>query len=924
MTIPIFVAIDVETTLNGNEDVGLAHPMHPDNRVVLYGLTAHGGVPCVWEHGDSASAAIDSFLPETVFCGHNFSFDLLYLYKDSRMKDKLQAHKIWDTQLAEYILTGQRSKFSSLDELSKKYGLPLKDDKIKAYFQAGMGSDKIPREELEPYLKQDVENTVAIARIQYEAAVLTGQLTLIETQMEALHATTEMMFNGLHIDKATLDSYTVEVVNQFVEVKLTLEEKINPYVEDINSPKQWSQFFFGGTKKIKVKEEVGVYKNGKTKYKLMDKELKILPAIKYVPDPDKVSEKTGQVSVDDTVLNDMLRHTLDPKITGVIKALLEYRELSKQLSTYVQGLSKHLIGDFIHGKLNHTATVTGRLSSTCLPDTTVVHCKQGIDQLKYVQAGDEVLTHMGRFRKVLAKQFTGIKKTYKISLVNGACVTCTSDHRILTTQGWLTLEDIYVGMQETLERSCAGIKGDAASREHRVLLDGRHSGENGYYVPHNSFYSLEEPFYRAVLGKEVNDLLKEQNRHGEPDVWEVSRSAPQLQGRCSGEGWVHLSDTSKLVQGASKSETRISATACDVRSTGNRSSPGGMGGAPCGSGCNKQQHRQLGVANQLCSSAPTSGYSAIKRIDYVGTTRVYDLEVEEDHSFLADSVYVHNCPNLQNISNNPIKKIFTSRYDGGLIVEVDFNQLEVVALAHVTRDKQLIKDISVGTDIHSALYNQMFGRMPTKEERKPFKSRTFQLIYGAGAKAISKQAGCSLDEAKKFIEVFYNRYPSVASWHKNFATSVDHGAVYLMGDDGLKEKFRTYVHQTETGRKFVFKEYYSDSDWSSRMYNFSPTELKNYPIQGLATGDVVPLMLGVIFRKFKDMEGVKLVNTIHDSVMFDVTKEAAVEFILDIQEVFKDTDKYFREAFKVPLALKLNAGASFGVNWFDMEEIEKI
>jgi len=640
---PIFVAIDVETTLNGNEEVGLAHPMHPDNRAVMFGMSS-GSASHTFMDKDFFEIALKALLPNSTFCGHNFSFDLLYLYREKPgLKEKLQAHSIWDTQLAEYILSGQRTKFSSLDELSIKYGLSLKDDKIKAYFQAGMGSDKIPRAELEPYLKQDVENTVTIAKLQYKAAVEAGQLTLILAQMEALHATTEMMFNGLHIDKDKLDKYTVEVVDTYVECKLNLDEMMLGLVDEIDSPKQWSQFFFGGTKKIQVKEVVGLYKNGKTKTKLMDKELVIKPALAYVPDPDKVSKKTGHVSVDEAVLSDMLLHTVDPKIIRIVTTLLKYRELSKQLSTYVQGLSKHLIGDYIHGKLNHTITVTGRLSSTN--------------------------------------------------------------------------------------------------------------------------------------------------------------------------------------------------------------------------------------------------------------------------------------PNLQNISNNPIKKIFTSRYGGGLIVEVDFNQLEVVALAHVTRDSQLIKDISSGTDIHSALYNQMFGRMPTKEERKPFKARTFQLIYGAGVKAISKQAGCSFDEAKKFVDVFYDRYPQVGVWHKAFADLVDMKAKYLVGEDGLKEKMRTYIHQTETGRKFAFKEYFSDSEWSSRMYNFSPTELKNYPIQGLATGDIVPLMLGRIFRMFKDRKGVKMVNTIHDSVMFDVDKDEVVEFILDIQEVFKDTDKYFLETFKVPLALKLNAGVSYGVNWFEQKEV---
>ena len=590
-------------------------------------------------------SALKGYTPFATFCGHNFSFDMLYLFKtDPEMKEIIQSSKVWDTQIAEYILTGQRSKFSSLDELAIKYGYPLKDDKLKAYFQAGLGSEKIPMDELLPYLKQDVEVTWKIARDQYKLAVEQGQLTLMLTQMEALQATAEMMYNGLHIDRAALDIYTVEVVNEYVEVKLTLEELASGLVDDINSPKQWSQYFFGGTKNIMVKTEIGTYKNGNTKYKLMPQTVKLLPAAHYTPDPDKVSAKTKQISVDDSVLNDMLDHTFDAKVKIIINSLLKYRELSKQLSTYVQGLSKHLIGDYIHGKLNHTATVTGRLSSTS--------------------------------------------------------------------------------------------------------------------------------------------------------------------------------------------------------------------------------------------------------------------------------------PNLQNISNNPIKQIFTSRYDGGYIVEVDFNQLEVVALAHVTGDKQLIADISGGADIHSELYKDMFGRYPTKTERKPFKGRTFQLIYGAGAKAIAKQAKCSLDEGKKFVDVFYGRYPQVGEWHKSFALLVDLNAKHLRDSEGSLEKFRTYIHTTPTGRKFVFTEYHNDSSWASSEFNFSPTELKNYPIQGLATGDCVPLMLGVIFRMFRHHSGVKMLNTIHDSVLFDVTAEALIEFILDIQEVFQATHTHFEKTFKHPLALKLNAGVSYGINWYQMEEVE--
>ena len=647
-TMPTFVAIDVETTLNANEDVGLAHPMHPDNRVVAWGMYIDGApLPYTTYKEEDMVDIMSDVKPEIVFCGHNFAFDLMYAYKNPKLKERFQEHKIWDTQLAEYILSAQQTKWSSLDELSIKYGLPVKDDTIKAYFKAGFGSDKIPPEELIPYLEQDVTNTVAIAKKQWQRAVDQGQLTLIETQMEALHATTEMQFNGLHIDRPALDNYTLEVVNEYVDVKLKLEALATGLVDDINSPKQWSQFFFGGTKKVKVKEEVGFYKNGKVKTKLMDKEITLKPFIKYTPDPDKVSAKTGQVSVDDSVLNDMLKHTFDPAAIGIIESLLQYRELSKQLSTYVQGLSKHIIDNggqhFIHGKLNHTATVTGRLSSTN--------------------------------------------------------------------------------------------------------------------------------------------------------------------------------------------------------------------------------------------------------------------------------------PNLQNISNNPIKQIFTSRYKNGVIVEMDFNQLEVVALAHVTGDLQLIHDISSGADIHSELYKGMFGRYPTKEERKPFKARTFQLIYGAGAKAISKQAGCSLEEAKKFVDVFYGRYPQVGFWHKDFAAQVERYATYELDDDGFREKTKTYILNTETGRKFCFKEYHSDSTWSTRTYNFSPTELKNYPVQGLATGDIVPMVLGVMFRLLKGRDDVKMVNTIHDSLMFDVRLSSADDFVKGMTELLQNTHVYFETIFGKPLALKLNAGASVGINWYEMKEL---
>ncbi len=636
--------LDTETTLNGNPDMGIGHPMHTDNVWVLVGYKVCDN-PVVWVHtskekwkvgNDSKTMGVDFLV------GHNIPFDLLGLYKANPInKLNLQTYKLWDTQFAEYLLSGQQDRWISLDELSARYGFPLKDDKIKKYFEAGIGSDKIPEKELIPYLEQDVSNTENIALIQIKRAVEEGMLDFIVSQMEALHATTEMMFNGLRVDTKYLEEYTKECCSEYLD---TTEEvqKLIPDV-DINSPKQLSLYFFGGEKKIKEKEVCGLYKNGKPKYKTVEKVLKV--GMKFIPMPEWKSEKTGLVSVDEEVLEYMVNYpsaTAYPVVTAA-KALLKYRTINKQLTTYIQGMSKHICKDYIYGSINHTATVTGRLSSTK--------------------------------------------------------------------------------------------------------------------------------------------------------------------------------------------------------------------------------------------------------------------------------------PNLQNISNNPIKKMFVSRFPEGSLVEFDFQQLEIAALAHLTGDEQLIEDISSGKDIHSELYSSMYGKIPTKEERKPFKSLSFGLIYGAGGKTLAKNASCSEGDAKKFIDTFYDRYPKVQKWHQRIYEQAQDEGVYLIKDE-VRELTRTFTLKSETTRKYVFKEYEDSKGWSSRKFNFSPTELKNYPDQGLATGDIVPLMLGILFRKFGGRDDVKMVNTVHDSILFDCTNEAIEGgFIEEVRNVLNNTHKYFEGTFGKPLALKLTAGVSVGKNWFEMKEI---
>jgi DNA polymerase-1 len=273
-------------------------------------------------------------------------------------------------------------------------------------------------------------------------------------------------------------------------------------------------------------------------------------------------------------------------------------------------------------------------------------------------------------------------------------------------------------------------------------------------------------------------------------------------------------------------------------------------------------------------------------------------------------------PNLQNIANSDVKKAFVSRRKNGKLMEFDFSQLEVAVLAHISGDKQLIEDISTGTDIHSALYKDMHGHMPSKEERKWFKTLTFGLLYGAGAKTLATNANCSVETATKFINTFYNRYHGVYQYHEKVL-------IEPYDVPGRSTECNQFIKTSETQRKYVFKEY-ENSEWvakkTKRKYSYSPTELKNYPVQGLATADIVPLMLGLLFRKFiKDSE-VHLVNTIHDSILFDVEASAVDRVQHEVFELLNNTHVYYEKTFGVPLRLPLSAGCSVGVNWIDMTE----
>ena len=129
-----YIVIDLETSIKnrGEDAIGKnkADPFVSKNKIVWSGWKIINGDGNATQVITRAGYEIP-IKENDLIVGQNIKFDLHYLMRKKENKEALKTASIWDTQLAEYILTGQQSKMVSLDTLSQKYGGTVKDDKIK-------------------------------------------------------------------------------------------------------------------------------------------------------------------------------------------------------------------------------------------------------------------------------------------------------------------------------------------------------------------------------------------------------------------------------------------------------------------------------------------------------------------------------------------------------------------------------------------------------------------------------------------------------------------------------------------------------------------------------------------------------------------------------------------------------------------------
>jgi hypothetical protein len=395
---------DVETTLRnkGDDAVGgfAANPFHPDNHIVYAGLLdGNGRYRCMsytHEH-------IPFEMLEELRCGgadvlvaHNIAFDLHYLigdigveglecYGQTAIIDWLYDNAIWDTMLAEYILSGQRSNTSrrgalSLDTVATLFGGTVKDSRMKEYWDAGVCTTEIPKEEILPYLEDDVKNLRIIYEAQLEEAKRLGMLPLIQSQMRARLVTLLMEFNGMHFDLKECYYQTVGLKKKEALYSERCKRVMGKAVGEAwlpqitpDSATQLRAILFGGVIKLDGREvvlgedgEPVVYKSGAKKGQQKTRKTKVEVSVEGRYDPlsaEVPQTKGGAWSTESEVLRGLVASHPEDAFLGELQ---KYRDVKKQLSTYFEGHSQLVwpTASLIHGKINHCRTTTGRLSSS--------------------------------------------------------------------------------------------------------------------------------------------------------------------------------------------------------------------------------------------------------------------------------------------------------------------------------------------------------------------------------------------------------------------------------------------------------------------------------------------------------------------------------------------------------------------------------
>jgi DNA polymerase-1 len=252
-------------------------------------------------------------------------------------------------------------------------------------------------------------------------------------------------------------------------------------------------------------------------------------------------------------------------------------------------------------------------------------------------------------------------------------------------------------------------------------------------------------------------------------------------------------------------------------------------------------------------------------------------------------------PNFQNMpraNTFPVRRVVTSRFVNGRILEVDFAQLEFRIAAYLAQDARAIQDIADKIDAHSFTAKTLTdaGQSTNRQDAKP---HTFKPLYGGSS---------GTDAEVTYYKAFKEKYCGITRWQDSNIQSV------LRGD----------VLRIPSGREYLFP----GTRRTPSGYVVNTTQICNYPVQGFATADVVPVVIIEILRRLRKASCRSLlILTVHDSVVLDVHPDELEIINGVVCGSFGALLGILKSRYGCEVNLPLDHETKIGQNWLEMKTI---
>lgn len=247
-------------------------------------------------------------------------------------------------------------------------------------------------------------------------------------------------------------------------------------------------------------------------------------------------------------------------------------------------------------------------------------------------------------------------------------------------------------------------------------------------------------------------------------------------------------------------------------------------------------------------------------------------------------------PNMQNIPTRDeegknLRKIFISKYEDGEIISADYSQIELRLLANMADEKEMIEAYKNGIDIHTKTASEIFG-VPvaevTSSQRRDAKAVNFGIIYGISDFGLSQNIKTSVNQAKKYIESYFVKYPKIKSFmNDNIEFAKENGYI--------KSYFGRIRHIPEIKSSNI------------NVRKFGERVAMNMPLQGTAS-DIIKMAMVEVYKKMQGKRS-HLILQVHDELIIDAPKEEVQDMKALLRECMENVCH-----FAVPLTVSVESG----------------